>query len=129
MIERTKMIDEINILYNEIYRLQCLFDNLFAKVDKDVISRKWLEEHKEVISYTNGWGETETDEFVSWKNIESAPSVVPGEKEGKWEVRFPYKDTNKVRRCSNCGITQSVNIYEGKVKFKFCPYCGAKMKG
>lgn len=47
------------------------------QVSEDCISRKWLEEHKEVISYKNEWYETEIDEFVSWENIEDAPSVVP----------------------------------------------------
>ena len=39
------------------------------------ISLKWLEEHIKVVSYTNMWRETETDEFVSSKNIHSAPSI------------------------------------------------------
>ena len=47
---------------------------------EDCISRKWLEEHIEVVSYKNMWYETETDEFVSWANIENAPSVVPKER-------------------------------------------------
>ena len=47
------------------------------EVSEDCISRKWLEEHIEVVSYKNMWYETETDEFVSWANIENAPSVVP----------------------------------------------------
>lgn len=49
--------------------------------------------------------------------------------QGKWIVRFPYEDTGKIRTCSNCNITQTVNIYDGVVRFKFCPYCGAMMKG
>lgn len=48
---------------------------------------------------------------------------------GKWQVRFPYKDTDKTRVCSNCNVTQTVNVYDGVVRFKFCPYCGADMKG
>jgi len=39
------------------------------------ISLKWLEEHIEVVSYEGMWHETETDEFVSVKNIHSAPSI------------------------------------------------------
>lgn len=49
--------------------------------------------------------------------------------QGKWIVRFPYEDTGKTRTCSNCNITQTVNVYDGMVRFKFCPYCGARMKG
>ena len=32
-------------------------------------------------------------------------------------------------KCSVCNITQSVNTYQNKVMFRFCPYCGAKMDG
>ena len=39
------------------------------------ISLRWLEEHIEVVSYEGMWHETETDEFVSVKNIHSAPSI------------------------------------------------------
>lgn len=31
------------------------------------------------------------------------------------------------RTCSQCNITQTVTIYDGKVTFKYCPYCGARM--
>ena len=31
------------------------------------------------------------------------------------------------RTCSHCHITQTVNVYDGQVTFKYCPYCGAKM--
>lgn len=48
--------------------------------------------------------------------------------QGEWIVRFPYKDTDKIRTCSNCNITQTVNVYDGVVRFKFCPYCGAIMR-
>ena len=48
---------------------------------------------------------------------------------GEWIVRFPYEDTGKTRTCSNCNITQTVNVYDGVVRFKFCPYCGARMRG
>lgn len=56
-----------------------------------------------------------------------APSV--DRPQGEWIVRFPYEDTGKTRMCSNCNMTQTVNVYDGVVRFKFCPYCGAKMKG
>lgn len=39
------------------------------------IDAEWLKEHIEVISYEGMWHETETDEFVSVENINSAPSI------------------------------------------------------
>ena len=32
------------------------------------------------------------------------------------------------RTCSCCRITQTVNIYNDKITFKYCPYCGARME-
>ena len=47
---------------------------------------------------------------------------------GEWKIS-KIGDGGKVRTCSNCHISQTVNVYNGKVMFKYCPYCGAKMKG
>lgn len=74
-----------------------------------------------LIKSTDGWvlkGETS---YVGF-NFADRP-------QGKWIVRFPYEDTGNTRTCSNCNITQTVNVYDGVVRFKFCPYCGARMKG
>ena len=46
---------------------------------------------------------------------------------GKWIEEGWHGE--KTRRCSVCNITQTVNVYKGEVKFKHCPYCGAKMEG
>ena len=48
--------------------------------------------------------------------------------EGSWEIR-KIGDGGTTRTCSNCLITQTVTVYNGKVMFRYCPYCGAKMKG
>ena len=48
--------------------------------------------------------------------------------EGEWKI-MKIGDGERVRTCSNCIISQSVNVYKGKVMFRYCPYCGAKMKG
>lgn len=61
------------------------------------------------------------------KLIKSLPSA--DKPTGEWQIRFPYDDTSKIRTCSNCNITQTVNVYDGIVRFKFCPYCGARMLG
>ena len=46
---------------------------------------------------------------------------------GKWIEEWWHGE--KTRRCSICNLTQTVNVYKGEVKFKYCPYCGAKMRG
>ena len=48
--------------------------------------------------------------------------------EGEWKI-LKMRDGEKVRTCSACLISQTVNVYKGKVMFRYCPYCGAKMKG
>lgn len=47
-------------------------------------------------------------------------------KHGEWKG---LGDNSKTRTCSNCNITQTVNVYNDKVMFEYCPYCGAKMDG
>ena len=32
-----------------------------------------------------------------------------------------------IATCSSCHITQSVKVYEDKITYQYCPYCGAKM--
>ena len=48
--------------------------------------------------------------------------------EGHWDIK-QIGDGGTTRTCSNCHISQTVNVYNGNVMFKFCPYCGARMKG
>ena len=47
-------------------------------------------------------------------------------KHGEWKR---FGDNSKTCTCSNCNITQTVNVYNDKVMFEYCPYCGAKMDG
>ena len=32
-----------------------------------------------------------------------------------------------IATCSSCRTTQSVKVYEDKITYQYCPYCGAKM--
>lgn len=48
-------------------------------------------------------------------------------KHGHWIVGF-YKEQD-VRKCSLCGITQTVTVHKGVALYKFCPYCGGYMDG
>lgn len=45
---------------------------------------------------------------------------------GKWKQT--YGDESNTRTCSVCHISQTVNVYQGKVMFNYCPYCGADMR-
>ena len=45
---------------------------------------------------------------------------------GKWIEEWWHGE--KTRKCSVCNLTQTVNVYNGEVKFNYCPYCGAKME-
>lgn len=77
----------------------------------EYISKKWLKEHIEVISYEGMWHETEVDEFVSVENIDSAPSIKTkqikyfDEDEKVWKigeviVRDSEKPNNSMERSS-----------------------------
>lgn len=46
---------------------------------------------------------------------------------GRWINEYWHGEA--VRKCSVCKITQTVTVYEGKVEFNYCPYCGVKMRG
>lgn len=76
-----------------------------------------------------------TCEFINEENCE--PSIIAEhfynagyrrQSEGEWKI-MKMGDGERVRTCSSCLISQSVNVYKGKVMFRYCPYCGAKMKG
>jgi cytidyltransferase-like protein len=49
--------------------------------------------------------------------------------DGGCVVLVDGRDGDRVRTCSSCLISQSVNVYKGKGMFRYCPYCGSKMKG
>ena len=74
------------------------------------------------------------------KAFDKIPTAdVQGIKHGKWMQAFSYifkwKSKSNSEKgfhaatCSNCKITQSVMTYQGKIKYNYCPYCGAKMDG
>lgn len=64
------------------------------------------------------------------RKIENAPSVVPQAKEGEWVVDiFDYKSV-----CPVCGAKETEFIYGTEMWYglgesKYCPNCGAKMRG
>lgn len=69
---------------------------------------------------TELWAKPEK-EFLEWLNAKAEKEVKPIVY-GKWIVEKD-KDGNSIGRCSNCSYTQPIGA------FKYCPNCGAKMKG
>ena len=65
-------------------------------------------------------------EYEAWQLIEE--EGWHKQVEANWEIA-KMGDGERVRTCSNCHISQTVNVYDGKVMFNYCPYCGAKMVG
>ena len=45
-----------------------------------------------------------------------------------WKAKDKSAKGFHTATCSNCNITQSVMVYQGKIKYNFCPYCGADMR-
>ena len=65
---------------------------------------------------------------VRKEDIDAMPTIeLPERKVGHW-IKEPWH-SNHVRQCSACHVTQTVTTYKGVVNFKFCPYCGADMRG
>lgn len=66
----------------------------------------------------------------TWNEVYNAIGELPSADvvhvvHGKWIREWWH--SGGVRKCSTCNITQTVNVYNGEVKFNYCPYCGAKM--
>lgn len=100
---------------------------------EDAVSRE------AVLWYVNyimnhGMGKQKSFKYIK-KYVEKLPPVTPKQKTGKW-LKHPTEEDYSV--CSHCGIgckrmehgknadgTKYIDIYS----YKFCPWCGAKMKG
>ena len=70
----------------------------------------------------------ETPELTAQRIIGTCQSAdVVERKHGEWEIEW-WQEGHKVRRCSYCKRSQTVNIFNGEVMFNFCPYCGVDMR-
>jgi len=61
------------------------------------------------------------------KHLEQMPSAEPERKRGKWINAYPDIEPNPMFMygiCSVCGYEQAISD-----KLKFCPNCGADMRG
>ena len=67
----------------------------------------------------------EPDEMPEYGRIEALPSVEPERKKGKWI--YP-SDIAGFGRCEECNALWDVSLIENKF-FRYCPRCGADMRG
>ena len=54
--------------------------------------------------------------------IDTAPTIIPERKRGRWEIYIISMIDGEGCRCSECG-------FEGASYWEFCPGCGADMRG
>ena len=55
--------------------------------------------------------------------VENIPSAEPERKKGKWNN---YKDEHC---CSVCQCVVIQEIWDDEIRYDYCPYCGAEMRG
>ena len=89
----------------------------------DLISRQWLME-----CVNEGWikfdSEKDKNKFIHLVR-DTAPSAEPERIRGRWEMKpDPYGFFDEIPVCSECGCTT-----EMRKVYKFCPNCGADMRG
>ena len=60
--------------------------------------------------------------------IDEQPTIEPERKTGHWVYRPEWSKYGDVWSCSECGEKTSQSVM-GEPRFKYCPMCGAKMKG
>lgn len=92
------------------------------KHNQDIYSHNFHDDP--IDKYTTAIIATDIDTLVH------LPTIQPEPKEGEWilyDKRFPWRTWYK---CSNCGnYLDFSGVNGGRGDVKFCPNCGAKMKG
>lgn len=96
----------------------------------DLISRQAVIDMAYDMSVIDGEHFEDTHMVVDIDDIRKLPSVQPIPKKGEWI----YDKNIENWRCSRCGQTPPPTGYVGKADFmathfKFCPNCGADMRG
>lgn len=95
---------------------------------KDAVSRKavseWLKQYGQDVLH----GKYKFSLMYIWKNLMDLPSAHPEQRaHGHWVHRGCG-----VFECDQCGKLVSTNVYKSEKasdSFKFCPECGAGMRG
>lgn len=60
--------------------------------------------------------------------IDEQPTIEPERKTGHWVYRPEWSKYGDVWSCSECGEKTSQSVM-GEPRFKYCPMCGADMRG
>lgn len=93
----------------------------------DLISREALNKsmRKSINERYISWTKTITVADIAtliFDEIDNAPAVTPERPQGKWIKDEEHSITINMFRCSNCNGG-------GYPHFKYCPHCGADMRG
>lgn len=100
---------------------------LKAEPCEDAVSRKAVEECKELMTDING----ETVYAVRMSDTRKLPPVTPKQRMGKWIKYASPRCGEQHYKCTNCDDYVNFGEYGDYYTkdFKFCPHCGAKMEG
>ena len=64
------------------------------------------------------------------EKIDNLPTIEPERKRGKWSVEFsPAYKGGAYCECSQCNYKFAMGAYFEPDEWKFCPNCGADMRG
>ena len=107
--------------YDEVAELVEKLPPVTPKVSEDCISRQQAIEVLAHVKEDEQWRTECIDNEI--RLIESLPPVTPTERTGEW-IEDGYYDS-PFRICSYCGYEHQ----NQRGMWKFCPNCGAKMKG
>ena len=72
------------------------------------------------VAYSEGWLGGIRDAL---RAIEDVPSAEPEQKKGEWSN---YKDEHC---CSVCKCVVISDCWDDEIRYDYCPYCGADMRG
>ena len=108
-------------------------------IDADELSSTMYEEAIEKGNDLTKW---DSGCWIRYKFFENVLNKIPTAdvapvKHGKWLycwssdlcAEFEKYQGFQSAKCSVCNISQSINTYQHKAQYNYCPYCGAKMDG
>lgn len=97
-------------------------------IDDCQLAQKQADRHGREFAnaFYSGGGEISTEWWCVEDMIENAPTIEPERKKGKW-IKEDRGHVEYTGVCSECGFAWI--WYDTREYFKFCPNCGADMRG